>query len=209
MKIKKLGHSCLVIEEEGLRILTDPGSFTTAQNELKNINLILITHEHQDHLHVESLKKVLANNPGARVLTNKGVEKILDNEGIKYELLEQGQSTTVSDVLIEGFGEWHAVIYPTVSPVSNTGYFIQNKLFYPGDAFTNPGKPVDILALPTSAPWLKISEAIDYAKEIKPKTCFSVHDFITFGAIDRFGPHILGELGIQFVSLGAGGEIEL
>jgi len=33
----------LIIEEAGLRILTDPGIFTTEQNEVKNIDIILIT----------------------------------------------------------------------------------------------------------------------------------------------------------------------
>jgi L-ascorbate metabolism protein UlaG (beta-lactamase superfamily) len=28
MKIKKIGHCCLVIETNGKRIMTDPGSFT-------------------------------------------------------------------------------------------------------------------------------------------------------------------------------------
>ena len=61
MKIKKLGHCCLVIETNGKRIMTDPGSFTDKQTEEQNIDLILITHEHSDHFHIESLKKVLIN----------------------------------------------------------------------------------------------------------------------------------------------------
>ncbi len=30
MKIKKIGHCCLIIETKGVRIMTDPGTFTTA-----------------------------------------------------------------------------------------------------------------------------------------------------------------------------------
>lgn len=56
MKVTKFGHCCLLIEEEGLRILTDPGSYSTRQNDVQNIDVILITHEHPDHLHIESLK---------------------------------------------------------------------------------------------------------------------------------------------------------
>ena len=51
-----------------------------------------------------------------------------------------------------------------------------NKLYYPGDAFHEPGKAVEILGLPVAGPWLKISEAIDFAKKIKPKKAFPVHD---------------------------------
>ena len=50
MKITKFGHSCLLVEENGVRILFDPGSYSTAQNDVKNIDVVLITHEHSDHV---------------------------------------------------------------------------------------------------------------------------------------------------------------
>lgn len=55
MKITKLGHCCLVIEEAGQKILTDPGTFTTSQNDMTDINILLITHEHADHYHLDSV----------------------------------------------------------------------------------------------------------------------------------------------------------
>lgn len=184
MRITKLGHCCLEIEEQGLTILTDPGAYSTRQNEAKNIDVILITHEHPDHLHIDSLKAVLQNNPKAQVITNREVGKLLHAEGIPYELLEDRQRKTVSGILLEGFGEKHATIYQDFGQVVNTGYFIANRFFYPGDAFCNPEKPVEILALPVSGPWMKISEAIDYAKLLRPKVCFPVHD----GMLKFLGP---------------------
>lgn len=206
MKITKLGHCCLVIEEKGLKILTDPGAWTTAQNEVKDIDVVLITHEHADHLHVESVKTVLANNPAAKVITNSAVAKILSTENITCEIVEHGQNTSVKDILFEGFGEKHADIYPSITPVQNTGYFIGQRLFYPGDALYNPNKPVDILALPVAGPWIKISEAVDYAKAIKPQICFPVHD----GMLKITGPfYFLPEkelipLGVKFVVIKEG-----
>ncbi len=54
MKIKYLGHSCFLIEEDGIKILTDPfisGNSLTNFNHLDlNQDLILVTHDHQDHL---------------------------------------------------------------------------------------------------------------------------------------------------------------
>ena len=45
MKIKKIGHNCLIIETKGKRIMTDPGFFTTkAQEKERDIDLILVTH---------------------------------------------------------------------------------------------------------------------------------------------------------------------
>ena len=212
MKITKLGHCCLVIEEKGLKILTDPGSYTDTQNNIKEINVILITHEHGDHLHIESLKTVLQNNPNAKIFTNKGVGQILEKEQIKYELLEHGQSNQIKDVLIEGFGQKHADIYSTIEPMDNTGYFIDNRFFYPGDAFTDPQKPVEVLALPIIAPWLKISEALDYAKNIKPQICFPVHDGILkrpLGATHKLPEKVLTPLGIKFLTLQENPEIDL
>lgn len=78
MKITKLGHCCLIVGTDNLRILTDPGNYSTGQNDAKNIDVILITHEHADHLHLESLIKVLENNPNANIITNQGVGVLLD-----------------------------------------------------------------------------------------------------------------------------------
>lgn len=212
MKITKLGHCCLVVEEKGLRILTDPGNYSIAQNDVKDIDIVLITHEHTDHLHVDSLKTVMKNNPKAKVITNSAVGKILEKEKIKYEIVEHLNKITINGVLIEGFGQEHADIYKTISPVMNTGYFISNKLFYPGDAFFNPEKKVEILALPVAGPWMKISEAIDYAKEIKPNITFPVHDGMFLpgrgNVAHRVPGNVLSSFGIQFVILEEGKEKE-
>ena len=212
MKIKKLGHCCLVIELKGKRIMTDPGAYSTMQDEEKNIDIILITHEHADHFHVDSLKRVLANNPNVQVVTNTAVGKLLDAEGISYKILEHGNSTNLLDILFEGFGEQHAVIYESWGQVQNTGYFIENKLFYPGDAFTDPKKQVDVLALPVAGPWMKISGAIEYALILKPRIVFPVHDGMLeagkLGPVHRLPGAILPEHGIEFVSMDDGQERE-
>ena len=180
MKITKYGHCCMLVEIDGARILFDPGMFTNSQNGAQNVDIVLITHDHADHYHAESLKAILKNNPSAQVFTNKTMGATLDKEGIKYEVLAHGDSKTAKDILIEGFGKQHAVIYGNMPPADyeNTGYFLQNKFFFPGDALFNPGKPVEVLALPVVAPWMKFAEAVDYAKAINPKISFPVHDAI-------------------------------
>lgn len=210
MKITKFGHCCLLIEERGVRIMTDPGTYSIQQSEVKNIDFVLITHEHQDHLHVDSLKICLKNNPQAKVITNKSVGAILGKEGIAFSVVEDCQSYDANGVLIEGFGKDHALMHSTISPIQNTGYFIANKLFYPGDAFTNPGKQIEILALPVAGPWMKLPEAIDYALEMKPTVCFPVHDGIlkSPGSTDWIPPQVLEPNGIKFMVLGIDKEYE-
>src|SRR3989344_2231682 len=102
MIISKFGHCCLLIEIDGIRIMTDPGFYSTLQNEAKGVDYIFITHEHQDHFHLESLKIVLKNNPQAKIVTNRGVGKLLGVEKIPHEIIEHGSAKEFSGVLVEG-----------------------------------------------------------------------------------------------------------
>lgn len=213
MKITKLGHCCLLIEYKNKRILTDPGSYSVSQNEIFDLDLILITHEHPDHLHVESLETILKNNPLAKIITNTSVGKILSEKNIDFDILEDQQSTSFESIILEGFGTEHEEIYQELGKVENTGYFIDNKLFYPGDAFTNPMKPVDILALPIVAPWTTFKTAMEYVLEIKPNIAFPVHDGMIIegrsGPIYRLPPQILESHNIKFIPLQNGENIEV
>ena len=176
MKITKIGHCCLIIEDKGKKTLTDPGAWTTEQNQVTGLDLIVITHEHADHFHLESLKQTLINNPQAIVVTNSSVSKLLAAENISSKLLEDQQTETIAGLELSAFGADHAVIHSKLPVVMNTGYLFNNKFFYPGDALTNPGLPVQILAMPMIGPWMKLGEAIDWAVDIKPEVCLPVHD---------------------------------
>lgn len=227
MKIKKIGHCCLVVEvvgQDGLvkRIMTDPGGWTSGQVEEMNIDIVLITHEHGDHLHTESLKQVLENNPGCKIITNSAVKNILVKENIWQEgsadflVLENGElESEMAKILgINLFAKTcdHADIYDGIVPVQNTGYLLADRLFYPGDAYLEIEKQVEILALPVAGPWAKIREVIDYAKKVKPNVAFPVHDgLIKENCIKtfRFLPNkFLGEVGIEFRNLNDGETVE-
>jgi L-ascorbate metabolism protein UlaG (beta-lactamase superfamily) len=211
MRITKLGHCCLIVESKGKRILTDPGNYTVAQNEIKNLDAVVISHEHTDHLHVDSLKIVLKNNPQAMVICNSSVGKILDKEVIKYTKVSDGESIKIGELEINGYGTKHALIYKDFEQVENTGYFFENRLYIPGDAFHNPKVPVEILAVPIGAPWSKISESIDYILDVKPKIAFPVHDgnlIRTQGLVVRLPQLMLEKTNIIFTSLELGKDVE-
>ncbi|MEI7719880.1 MAG: MBL fold metallo-hydrolase [bacterium] len=211
MKIKKIGHCCLVLQTNGLTVLTDPGSFSDEQNSLTGIDVVLITHEHGDHFHVESVQEILKNNPKAQVITNSGVGAQLDVFKIPYTLLEDTSSTSIQGVHFEASDGKHEEIFEEIGQVQNTGYFIDS-LFYPGDAFHLPGKEVGILALPVAGPWCKLADAIRYALAVKPKKAFPVHDAMLKGAFTGFVHNlpktILGQHGIEFTSMCTGDKAE-
>lgn len=202
MKITKLGHCCLLIETKGKRILTDPGSYTVeAHSKIENIDYVLFTHEHQDHYHVESLKILLQKNPKVIIYSNTSVSELLEKESITHTRVAHGENISLGDVSVTGVGEKHAMMHKSIQLSSNLGFFIDERLWYPGDAFTNPERKVDILALPVSGPWMKISEAIDYALELKPKIVFPVHDGTRFGSAHTLPARILPSAGINFVPM--------
>ncbi len=210
MRITKFGHCCLLIEEQGLRILTDPGNLSDGQNTVTDIDVVLITHEHTDHFHSESVQAVLKNNPNAVVITNTAVGTLLEKLDVGYQCVEHGGHFVQGDVRFEGHGEQHAAFHSSIPNIQNTGYFIGERLFYPGDALTVPGRPVDVLALPVAGPWMKFSEAVDYAVATNAKIAFPVHEAIMKAPafiIQRMST-VLESLGIRFVPLEAGQAAE-
>lgn len=215
MNITKLGHCCLVLEENGTKILTDPGSYTAEEvKAVRGVQVILITHEHADHYHVESIQAVLANNPGATVVSNSAVAKLLAEKNIPCTVVGDTQSATVGaangapGVLIEGYGKDHAIIYGTMGACENTGYFVAGKFYFPGDSFYDPKRPIDVLALPVAGPWMKIGEAIDFAKLVKPRVAFGVHDGMVVPGAGGFVATMLNNFlkadGVEYVALAAG-----
>lgn len=208
MNITKFGHCCLLIEVKGVRILTDPGNYNVTPM-VEGIDVILITHEHQDHLHVEALQVILAKNREAQVISHAGVGKILDEAGIAYTAIADGETIVVKGVAIESSGSAHVCIHHDLPAVQNTGFLIDNALFYLGDSFHDPQKSVKILALPVAGPWMKLSEAIEYAKLVKPKAVFPVHDGmlrqgIELGPTRRIPKALLEPLGITYVDMTEG-----
>jgi len=215
MHIKKLSHCCLVIGiptkgGKQVRLVMDPGSYSIEQHDkISHADIVLITHEHQDHFHLESLRSLVKRSPGIAVITNDSVGEILAKEGIEHKVMKHGNAVDVKGVHIEAYGKDHAIIHKSLPTFSNVGFFIENRFFFPGDAFTDPQKPVDVLALPVAGPWMKISESIDYALALKPRMAFPVHDGGSPSVLDRISEKVFGGSGIEYIKLENGGEIEV
>jgi len=122
---------------------------------------------------------VRENNPDVSVYGDEGTVKLFAAQGdSKIKAVHAGEVFEVKGVKVAVYGSEHAIIHPAIPGIENIGYMVAERLFYPGDNFTIPGEPVEILALPLGAPWLKVSEVIDYVLKVKPSVAIPVHDAV-------------------------------
>jgi L-ascorbate metabolism protein UlaG (beta-lactamase superfamily) len=176
MRLTKFGHSCLLVEDGGARVLLDPGSFSEGFEKLEGLTAVCLTHQHGDHLDPERVRRLLDRNPGVRVVSDDGSAKALGEAGADVEVVHDGDELELGGLGVAVAGRDHAVIHPDVPVVPNVGYLVGGRLFHPGDAFTVPGQPVEVLAVPAGAPWLKLAEAVDYLRRVAPRVAFPVHE---------------------------------
>jgi L-ascorbate metabolism protein UlaG (beta-lactamase superfamily) len=91
-----------------------------------------------------------------------------------------GDELTVGTLTIRALGGRHAVIHPEIPVIDNISYLVDDgdrraRLMHPGDALFVPDEPVDVLATPAAAPWMKISEAVDYLRAVAPAHAVPIH----------------------------------
>src|SRR5829696_2070569 len=67
MRVTHLGHACLLVAIADSRILVDPGTFSTGFETLRDLDAVVVTHQHADHLDEERLPALLAFNRQAPV----------------------------------------------------------------------------------------------------------------------------------------------
>jgi L-ascorbate metabolism protein UlaG (beta-lactamase superfamily) len=194
MLLTKYEHACFTLEKDGKLIIVDPGVITTDLGSPENVVAIVVTHEHPDHFDVNALGALVAHNPGAVIYAHESITKQF-GDTLPHHAVSAGELVTVDPFTLEFFGGEHAVIHPSIPVVANLGVMIDDAIYYPGDSFTEPGKAVKTLALPVAAPWLKISEAIDYVAKIQPEFVFPTHD----GVASDFGKQLPDRMIPSFV----------
>ncbi|GAA4979926.1 L-ascorbate metabolism protein UlaG (beta-lactamase superfamily) [Nonomuraea thailandensis] len=186
MKLTKFGHACVRVEKDGKVLVIDPGTFTDGA-ALDGADTVLITHEHADHVDVDKLR---AASPDLEIWTCEGVAADLTEVPAKVQVVRHGDGFETAGFRVKVFGEWHAKNHPDQPIVQNVGFLLDDELFYPGDALTVPQAEVGTLLLPTGAPWLKLSEMVEYLREIRPARAYSTHDAlyseIGLGLVDRW-----------------------
>jgi L-ascorbate metabolism protein UlaG (beta-lactamase superfamily) len=211
MRITKFEHACFVIQTDNKTLVVDPGGFTTLPGDLGNVVAIVITHEHADHWTADHLRDILDQNPDARLFGPAGVAAAASDFDIT--VVADGDKYEVGPFRLAFFGAKHAVIHSSIPVVDNVGVWINETVFYPGDAYTVPPVAVDMLAVPSSAPWLKIGDVMDYLAEVKPKRGFPTHEMVNSEigkgmANDRIGG-VIAAGGGEFFPLKPGDSVLL
>lgn len=177
MKMTKLEHAALIVENTGQRLFIDPGNFTTPLTDTAGAAAVVITHEHADHWTPEQLERITSMNPDVQVFAPAGVAAAAPDRDIT--VVSAGDIVEVGPFTLQFFGGKHAVIHESIPVVDNIGVLVNNELYYAGDSFTIPdGVEVGTLAVPAGAPWLKIGEVMDYVVAVKPKRSFPTHEMV-------------------------------
>ncbi|KPM51968.1 hypothetical protein ACG83_30805 [Frankia sp. R43] len=182
MKITHHGHACLLVEIDDVRVLIDPGTFSAGHTGLTDIDAIMITHQHFDHFDTPVVAELLAANPAAPLVIERGTADALPDTipADRLQVVAPGDDFDVRGLNIDVVGGTHATIHPDIPLIPNVGYYFRDAgLLHPGDEFNPPVVEVEVLALPISGPWQKLSDAVDYLRAVNPTVAFPIHEAVT------------------------------
>jgi|SRR5215469_1799748 len=147
-------------------LVIDPGCWSEP-GALDGCDAVLVTHEHGDHIDVRHLA-----DRGLPVYAPAGAA-ITD---IDFIAVAPGERFTAAGIPVTAVGGTHAPVYGDAQPCMNVGYLVADTLYHPGDALHVPASPVQTLLVPMQASWLKLSEAIEFLRAVKPERSYGIHD---------------------------------
>lgn len=184
--ITHLGHACLLVEMADTRLLIDPGTFTPDLDSVEDLDAIVVTHQHPDHLDPQRLPALVNANPRALVLSDPQSVPVLRDLGVQAR--DHGDSATlVGGVSISPVGRTHALIHDDVPRITNVGVRLdaegEPSLFHPGDALDAEPGHVDVLAFPLQAPWQRSRDMVAFLRRLAAPHAVPIHD----GLLNRAG----------------------
>lgn len=188
MRIVHYGHACVLLETDSARILLDPGAFSEGYEAERELSAVVVTHQHFDHVDTEQLPDLLKANPGAKLIVDPGTEETVRGLGLEYEIARPGDAFEIAGTAVNAVGGEHAVVHPDVPQIPNVGFVFDHGAFYhPGDSFFVPEQKVDVLGLPTGAPWLKAGEAVDFFRAVSPRVAVPIHEAVLANPAMHYG----------------------
>jgi L-ascorbate metabolism protein UlaG (beta-lactamase superfamily) len=199
LRLRKYGHSCLLLEERSESLLFDPGQpdFLDAKatpDTFASVSVIVVTHWHPDHADPDLIRRIVERS-GAKVLANADAQRELRTTGVEALVAEEGVRS-YGAFKLQMIRSPHAPILGSIPP-ENTAYLVNDRLLNPGDSFDArlaEFRDVPVLALPVTAPWTTELDSADFADRIAPRRVVPVHDgylreFFRKRRYQAFGQH--------------------
>lgn len=182
LKITFIGHGSLIFTFNGKVIHVDPFSPLADYSKLPKADIILITHEHLDHLDPKAIAMVRTKGTDL-VLTKACAEKV--SGGI---VMKNGDVQTVQGLTIEAVPAYNIVHKrdngePFHPRGVGNGYimtFGDKRVYVAGDTENIPEmkslRKIDVAFLPMNLPYTMTPEMVaDAAKAFKPKILYPYH----------------------------------
>jgi L-ascorbate metabolism protein UlaG (beta-lactamase superfamily) len=176
LKITFIGHGTLMLTYAGKVIDVDPVSMYANYTTLPKADLILVTHEHGDHLDPKAIQA--ASTASTMLITNQSSAKNLPNATV----MKNGDSKTVLGINIEAVPAYN--LQKPFHPKGNgNGYvltFGDKRVFIAGDTENVPEikalRNIDVAFLPMNQPYTMTPEQVaDVAKAMQPKILYPYH----------------------------------
>lgn len=177
MKLTHFGHAAVLVEtDSGATALFDPGTYSSGFEALTGLDLILVTHAHPDHVDAERLPALREANPAAILVANDAAAAMAGEGRPADRLVSDDSPFEAAGVRVRPTNSPHAPIHPDLPPLQNTGFVLDDRLWHPGDALeAEAAGGVDVLLLPVGGPWMKVSDAIDFARAVAPRVVVPIH----------------------------------
>jgi L-ascorbate metabolism protein UlaG (beta-lactamase superfamily) len=202
LEITFLGHGSLMMTYGGTTIHVDPYGEVADYGALSKADLILVTHEHYDHLDPNALEAIL--RPDTVVVASQACTAQIP----KALAMSNGDTRTVLGLTIEAVPAYNIVHKrPDGNPFhpqgSGNGYIItfgDKRVYIAGDTENIPEmkslRDIDVAFLPMNLPYTMTPEMVaDAARVIRPKILYPYH----YGDTDtsKLLPLLQGEKGIE------------
>ncbi len=207
-----IGHSAVVIDLDGVRLLTDPVTRARvgplrrvepvpARDRLRGVDAVLISHLHWDHLDVPSLRDLGRDTP---MFVPAGAGPWMGSAGFTdVREMAVGESVDVGGVLVRAVPAVHSGYRPPLGPTAPPLGFVvrgSRSVYFAGDTdlfdgMGQLGEPIDLALIPVWG-WgptlgrglhLDPLRAAQSLRLIRPRAAVPIH----WGT---YWPHALGRV---------------
>jgi L-ascorbate metabolism protein UlaG (beta-lactamase superfamily) len=177
-----IGHGTLMLEWGGKTIHIDPVGSMADYGQLPQADLILVTHEHGDHLDLKAIR--LLTKEGTRFIGNAAAAAKISGATV----MKNGQTLDVQGIVIEAVPAYNIVHMrgqgnPYHPKGQGNGYILGlagKRIYIAGDTENTPEmkalRKIDVAFLPMNLPYTMTPEMVaDAARAFRPKILYPYH----------------------------------